>query len=126
MFDFLTEGVGIWIVAALTWVIIMLGVAQLSRFYRRFCLSRSAMDAHLLGLAGQVKRMQSTLNELLVEQRKANRISQQLLDLKQAEMTGDFEIIEEPIESKTAEVAEAAAEPPPPLAPAPSKFPEIQ
>ena len=89
--------VTLWIVAALTWIVVMMGVAQLSRFYTKFREARRELDANLLGMAGQLKKMQTTLTELLVEQRRLTRLQVELLDLKRAELTGDFEIVEEPV-----------------------------
>ena len=91
-------GIAGWIAAGLTWIIIVGGVVVIDRFYANFCIARKTLETNMLGITGQLKRLQSTMTELLVEQRKANRAQQVMLDLKQAEMTGDFEIIEEPIE----------------------------
>ena len=121
MFD-LTENIGAWIVAALTWLIIMCALVQLSKFYANFCIARKTLETNMTGLTGQVKRLQSTMTELLVEMRKTNRIQQNLLDLKQAEMTGDFEIVEEPIELEAAKDSEETAEPMPA---APNAFPKL-
>ena len=65
--------VWIWVVAGLTWVIVMMGIAQLSRFYSKFQEGRRELDANLLNMAGQFKKMQSTLTELLAEQRRITR-----------------------------------------------------
>lgn len=120
----------IWVVAGLTWVIVMMGIAQLSRFYSKFQEGRRELDANLLNMAGQFKKMQSTLAELLVEQRRITRLTLEQLDLKRAEMTGDFEIVEEPIPPAPAATGptEPAVEPPPPMPDKrpPSKFPEIK
>lgn len=122
--------VWIWVVAGLTWVIVMMGIAQLSRFYSKFQEGRRELDANWLNLAGQVKKMQSTLTEMLAEQRRITRLTLEQLDLKRAEMTGDFEIVEEPIPPAPAAAgsAEPAVEPPPPMPEKrpPAKFPEIK
>ena len=123
MFD-LTENIGAWIVAGLTWLIIMCTVVQVSKFYANFCIARKTLETNMTGLTGQIKRLQSTMTELLVEMRKTNRIQQNLLDLKQAEMTGDFEIVEEPIVAENNEEAEAEAAPEP-MPAAPSAFPKL-
>ena len=110
--------VWIWVVAGLTWVIVMMGIAQLSRFYSKFQEGRRELDANLL------------LTELLAEQRRITRLTLEQLDLKRAEMTGDFEIVEEPIPPAppSAGPTEPAVEPPPPMPDKrpPSKFPEIK
>ena len=127
MDEFQFPTITLWIVAALTWIVVMMGVAQLSRFYSKFQDARRELDANLLGMAGQLKKLQTTLTELLVEQRRITRLQVELLDLKRAEMTGDFEIVEEPLPGAVAAPAEEkeSAEPPPPTKRPPEKFPKI-
>jgi hypothetical protein len=96
---------------------------QISKFYTNFCIARKTLETNMTSLTGQMKRLQTTMTELLVEMRKTNRIQQNLLDLKQAEMTGDFEIVEEPIEEENP--GEEAAEAPEPMPAAPSSFPQL-
>ena len=57
--------VWIWVVAGLTWLIVMMGIVTLSRFYLKLQECRRELDANLLNMAGQVKKLQSTLTELL-------------------------------------------------------------
>ena len=83
--------------AILTWVIFILGVAQLSRFYSRFIEASKSLDNNLNAVNAQLKKMQSSLAELIIEQRRQSRLQAEQLDLKRAEMTGDYEIVEEPI-----------------------------
>lgn len=111
----------IWIIAAISWIIVLGGIGVIAKFYASFCMARKTLETNMLGLTGQVKRLQSTITELLIEQRKANRAQQVMLDLKQAEMTGDFEIIEEPIEMPEEELEEDI----PPMPAAPSAFPQL-
>lgn len=116
-----------WIVAIMICLILLVLAGQVSHFSAKFKEARRDEEANLIGLAGQLKKMQSTLSEQLGEQRRMVRMLNELLALKQAEMTGDFEIVEEPIapaapppqaEEKKAEPAE--------LPKAPSKFPGIE
>ncbi|MDD3885982.1 MAG: hypothetical protein PHI35_03845 [Victivallaceae bacterium] len=97
MFSSTTEIVCAAIVAVLTWVIVMLGVARLARFYADFKSFRRDLDAHLFGVEAQLKKLQSTFNESLVEQRKAVRTLNEQLALQQAAMTGEYDIVEEPV-----------------------------
>ena len=83
--------------AVLTWVIFILGVAQLSRFYTKFLEAAKATDNNLTAVNAQLKKVQSSLAELIIEQRRLIRLQTEQLDLKRAEMTGDYEIVEEPI-----------------------------
>ena len=96
-----------WIVAIMICVILLIIVAQISRFYASFQAGRKELDAHLIGLAAMLKKQQSTATELLIEQRRQIRLQLEALDLKRAEMTGDFDIVEEPIPAPQ----EAAPEP---------------
>ena len=93
------EGANWWVIvgAVLTWLIFILGIAQLSRFYLKFMELRRESDAHMLSLEAQLKKLQASLAEIIIEQRRATRLQVEQLDLKKAEMTGDFEIVEEPI-----------------------------
>ena len=60
-----------------------------------------------LTLVEAFKHLEKPLADSLTETRRNNRLISELLALKQAEMTGDFEIIEEPV----------SAPPPPTTAP---------
>lgn len=92
--------------ATLTWIIVILGVAELARFYKRFVQTSKDLDANLLAISAHLKRMQSTMSELSIEQRRATRLMLEQIELKKAELTGDFEVVEEPI------AAEEKAPPP--------------
>ena len=85
------------VVAGLTWLIVILVLVQLSRFLAKFEQGRQELDANIIGMAGQLKKMQTTIAEILIEQKRVTRLTVEGLDLKKAEMTGDFEIIEEPL-----------------------------
>ena len=97
----LENSLNIWVIvgAILTWVIFILGVAQLSRFYTRFRSAAKASENNIEVLNAQLKKIQSSLAELIIEQRRQSRLQLEQLDLKRAEMTGDYEIVEEPIQS---------------------------
>lgn len=102
-----------WIVAIMICVVVLILVAQISHFYAKFQEFRKDYEANIIGLAGQLKKLQSTMSEQLGEQRRQLRLVNELLELKRAEMTGDFEIVEEPIlpaETETAPAAEAGGE----------------
>ena len=86
-----------WIVAIAICIILLIILGLLSRFCAKTQEASKDQDANLIGLSGQIKKMQGTLSELLGEQRRMNKLMLELLELKKAEMTGDFEIVEEPI-----------------------------
>ena len=76
-------------------LLVILGVIiRLLMFFRNFCKD---MDTHQMTQNAQLKQLQGTMSEILGELRRANRLTIEQLDLKRAEMTGDFEIVEEPI-----------------------------
>ena len=114
-----------WLVAIMICVIVLILVAQISHFYAKFQEFRKDYEANIIGLAGQLKKLQSTMSEQLGEQRRQLRLVNELLELKRAEMTGDFEIVEEPI-VPTAPAPEAAAnDEAKPLPKPASQFPPI-
>ena len=104
-------------------VIVLIVLAQISHFYAKFQDYRKDYEANMIGLAGQLKKLQSTMSEQLGEQRRQIRLVNELLELKRAELTGDFEIVEEPIEP--AAPAEPVVEQPVELPKAAAKFPSI-
>lgn len=115
-----------WIVAIMICVIVLILVAQVSHFYAKFQEYRKDYEANIIGLAGQLKKLQTTMSEQLGEQRRQLRVLNELLELKQAEMTGDFEIVEEPIVPPAAAPAEDEVKAPEQPLPKPaSKFPPI-
>jgi hypothetical protein len=83
----------------LTWLIFVLGVAKLAKFYLSMSQARREVDTNLTGIANQLNKMQTIMAELLKEQRRTSRLIADLTDLKKAEMTGEYEIVETPIDS---------------------------
>ena len=86
-----------WFVALMICIILLVLVGQLSRFYSRMKSLAADLDAQQLAVNAQLKQLQGTLSEVLGEIRRGNRLSNELIELKQAELTVDFEIFEEPI-----------------------------
>ncbi len=85
------------IVLIINCIVLLVLVGLVSRFYARFQQYRRELDTHLLGLIAMLKKQQTTATELLIEQRRSIRLQLEGLDLKRAEMTGDFDVVEEPI-----------------------------
>ena len=115
------------IIAVLFLAALILVLVQLTRFLAKFEQERRDFDEDLIGLAGQIKKMQTTLAEILIEQRRITRLTVEGLDLKKAEMTGDFDIIEEPLPGPAA-ASPQPPEPPPFTAPqrqSGPRFPEL-
>ncbi len=97
MFDFFQSNWIIFAGAALTWLIFMLGVAQLSRFYAKFVEMRRINEADMQNVIGQQRKMMASMSEIIIELRRTNKLLLEQLDLKKAELTGEFEIVEEPV-----------------------------
>ncbi len=95
---FTAEMIIIMVAILLTWIIFVLGVAKLAQFYLSMNQARREIDTNLTGIAGQLNKLQTIIAELLKEQRRTSRLISDLNDLKKAEMTGEYEIIETPIE----------------------------
>ena len=86
----------------LTWLIFVLGVAKLAQLYLSMSQARREVDTNLTGIANQMNKIQTIIAELLKEQRRTSRLIADLTDLKKAEMTGEYEIVETPIDSASA------------------------
>ena len=83
-----------------------------------------------LSLVEAFKHLDKPLADALSESRRNNRLLSELLALKQAEMTGDFEIVEEPIITAPPTTAPKFKAPNAPksddgMAPPPQSFPKI-
>lgn len=83
-----------------------------------------------LSLVEAFKHLDKPLADALAESRRNNRLLSELLALKQAEMTGDFEIVEEPIITAPPTTAPKFKAPNAPkngdgMAPPPQSFPKI-
>ena len=119
-----------WFVALMICIILLILVGQLSRFYSRMKSLAADLDAQQLAINAQLKQLQGTLSEVLGEIRRGNRLSNELIELKQAELTGDFEIVEEPIAPAPAAKKSAIEVPEvksalPPAGGAPKTFPKL-
>ena len=115
-----------WCVALLICIILLIMLGQISRFYARLRDFCKESDAQQLALNAQLKQLQGTMSEILGELRRGNRLANELLELKHAELTGDFEIVEEPIAAAPPMSAPAAAPAPQKNIPeAPRSFPQI-
>ena len=86
-----------WCVALMICIILLIVLGQISRFYAKMRDYCKETDAQQLALNAQLKQLQGTMSEILGELRRSNRLVNEQLELKRAEMTGDFEIVEEPI-----------------------------
>ena len=116
-----------WGVALMICIILLIMLGQISRFYARLRDFCKESDAQQMALNAQLKQLQGTMSEILGELRRANRLANEQLELKRAEMTGDFEIVEEPVVSAVPpkQTAAAAPSPAPQQSEPPKTFPKI-
>ncbi len=118
-----------WCVALMICIILLIILGQVSRFYAKIRDYCKDTDAQQLALNAQLKQLQGTLSEILGEIRRSNRLVNEQLELKRAELTGDFEIVEEPIAPPPSPVAAkiqaAPQESAAPKAEPPKTFPKI-
>ena len=81
-------------------VVLLLMILLLLLFIRLLSYIRSAVresEERTISMFNALQKMHSTMNEQLGEQRRQIRVMQEILQLKHAELTGDFEIVEEEI-----------------------------
>ena len=71
--------------------------AMMFKAGKAFASVKDDIDANVAAIDAQMKRQQSAIAEIIIEQRRMTRVMTEQLELKKAEMTGDFEIVEEPI-----------------------------
>jgi len=64
----------------------------------------TSLEANLILIDNNFKRLQINFTELLLEQKRVSRLTLEQIDLKKAELTGEFEIIEEPIPGASQEM----------------------
>ena len=91
------SAVSFWIVAVLIFIILSAIFGLIVRIYQLVSNACKDAETQQMAMGAQLKQMQGTLSECLGELRRANRLTIEQLELKRAEMTGDFEIVEEPI-----------------------------
>ncbi len=124
----------LWILA-LAALLALIATAALAflLFMKQREVAREVSDIRI-GMAEMSSHLDKPLGDLLGEERRMTRLISELLALKQAEMTGDFEIVEEPIEPAPAKTEPPRAKTRPversgsaaKLAPPPQSFPKIQ
>lgn len=81
-------------------VMLLMMILLILLFIRMLSYLRSAIkesEERSISLFNALQKMHGTMGEQLGEQRRLIRVEQELLQLKHAEMTGDFEVIEEEI-----------------------------
>lgn len=69
------------VVGVLTWLVFVLGMGKFSKFYGKFVRFSKDQDTNLTGLGSVIKKMQNTLSEMVTEQRRANKLMLELIEL---------------------------------------------
>jgi cytochrome c oxidase assembly protein Cox11 len=104
-----TEWVILSTVFCLTWLVFVLGMAKLSKFYLEFRKLKKTTETSLSGFATNLRQIQVSMSEQVMEQRRANKLMVELID-KTGQMVYEYEIEEEEVEvpagSSTAPVYE--------------------
>ena len=78
-------------------LLMILLILLLIRMLGYFRAAVNENEERTISLFNAMQKLHGTMNEQLGEQRRQMRAMQELLQLKHAEMTGDFEVIEEEI-----------------------------
>lgn len=87
-----------WIVIVLVFFILTVMtvlVAEIIVLNARLRSLSTSLEANLILIDNNFKRLQTNFTELLLEQKRVSRLTLEQIDLKKAELTGEFEIIEE-------------------------------
>ncbi len=91
------------VVGVLTWLVFILGVAKFSKYYVQFIVFRKDLDINLTGLGSSVKKLQNSISEMILEQRRTNKLMLELIDnskpdvdensnSNESDESGDFKI----------------------------------
>jgi hypothetical protein len=68
------------VVGVLTWLVFILGVAKFSKFCLQFIVYRKDLDINLTGMGSSVKKLQNSISEMILEQRRTNKLMLELID----------------------------------------------
>lgn len=88
------QWVGLLVVFPLTWLVFVLGMAKLSKFYLEFIKFKKNAETNLSGYATNLRKMQVSMGEMVLEQRRANKLMLELIE-KTGQMVYEYEIEEE-------------------------------
>ena len=83
---------------ALTWLIFILALAKFSKLCSEFLKFRKSVETDLAGLSVNIRKMQSSFQELTVEQRRTNKLLVELIEVQRNSnpLNGlEYELVEE-------------------------------
>lgn len=69
-------------VGVLTWLVFVLSMAKISKFYLQFLTFKRDMDTNLTGIGANLKKYQNSFSELTIEQRRTNKLLVELIDIQ--------------------------------------------
>ena len=75
----MTTWVIVGIVAGLTWLILVLAICKFSEMYNDFRKLKKEVGSNLAIISGSLKSTQATTSEMLIEQRRTNKLMLEML-----------------------------------------------
>lgn len=87
--EFTANNITLIVVGALTWLVFILGVAKFSKFYLLFTLYRRELDTNLTGMGSSMKKLQNSISEMILEQRRTNKLMLELIDNSKSGIGGN-------------------------------------
>jgi hypothetical protein len=109
--EFTTTNITLIVVGSLTWLVFVLGMAKFSKYYLQFVGYRKELDTNLTGMGSGMKKLQNSIAEMILEQRRTNKLLLELIDKDKA--VEDYQTPETPeIEYQIPEKQEVAYQEP--------------
>jgi len=87
--DINTYNITLIVVGVLTWLVFILGVAKFSKFYLQFTVYRKELDTNLTGMGSSMKKLQNSISEMILEQRRTNKLMLELIDNSKSGIGGN-------------------------------------
>jgi hypothetical protein len=87
--DINTYNITLIVVGVLTWLVFILGVARFSKFYLQFIAYRKELDTNLTGMGSGIKKLQNSISEMILEQRRTNKLMLELIDNSKPDIDGN-------------------------------------
>lgn len=78
--EFSTTNITLMVVGGLTWLVFVLGMAKFSKYYLQFTGYRRELDTNLTGMGSSMKKLQNSISEMILEQRRTNKLLLELID----------------------------------------------
>ena len=82
--EFNTTNITLMAVGSLTWLVFLLGMAKFSKYYLQFTGYRREIETNLTGMGSGMKKLQNSISEMILEQRRTNKLLLELIDKDKA------------------------------------------